>query len=66
MKTQIIRHGEVILKPVNKLPKEAKLNNEDYKIIGTGSSFYDRLRAKYKAQQRNINKPRKKDMSGSA
>lgn len=33
MKTQIIRHGEVILKPVNKLPKEAKLNNEDYKII---------------------------------
>ena len=36
------------------------------KIIGTGSSFYDRLRAKYKAQQRNINKPRKKDMSGFA
>lgn len=34
------------------------------KIIGTGSSFYDRLRAKYKAQQRNINKPRKKDIVG--
>lgn len=34
------------------------------KIIGTGSSFYDRLRAKYKAQQRNINKPRKKDIFG--
>lgn len=33
MKTQIVRHGEVILKPIDVLPKEAKLNNEDYKII---------------------------------
>lgn len=32
MKPQIIRHGEVILKP-SKLPKGAKLNKEDKKVI---------------------------------
>lgn len=32
MKPQIIRHGEVILKP-SKLPKGAKLNKEDNKIV---------------------------------
>lgn len=35
-----IRHGEVILKPINILPKKAQINNQDYKIIvahsGTG------------------------------
>ena len=31
MKKQIIRHGEVILKPVSELPKEAKLEKETKK-----------------------------------
>ena len=33
IKQQIIRHGEVILKPINILPKKAQINNQDYKII---------------------------------
>lgn len=30
---QIVRHGEVILKPVSELPKEAKLEKETKKFI---------------------------------
>ena len=35
MKQQIIRHGEILLKPISKIPKEAKLKHEgkDY-IVG--------------------------------
>lgn len=33
MKTQIIRHGEVILKPVSAVPKEAILKEESHKTI---------------------------------
>jgi len=33
MKTQIIRHGEVILKPIDSLPKEAKLEKETKSYI---------------------------------
>ena len=33
MKPQIIRHGEVILKPIEKLPNKAKLEKENKKII---------------------------------
>lgn len=33
MKTQIVRHGEVILKSVDALPKEAKFVEEKSKII---------------------------------
>lgn len=33
MNPQIIRHGEVILKPIDKLPKEAKLQDEKSSII---------------------------------
>lgn len=29
----IVRHGEVILKPISKLPKDAKLNREDKSIV---------------------------------
>ena len=29
----IIRHGEVILKPINELPKEAKLESEQLKVV---------------------------------
>lgn len=33
MKEQIVRHGEVVLKPINSLPKEAKLELETNKYI---------------------------------
>lgn len=33
MKQQIIRHGEVILKPIDKLPEEVKLISEEKKYI---------------------------------
>ena len=33
MKAQIIRHGEVILKPISSLPKGAKLENTEHKIV---------------------------------
>ena len=33
MQKQIVRHGEVILKPIDKIPSEAKLNNELEKVI---------------------------------
>lgn len=33
MKPQIIRHGEVILKPIDTLPTNAKLEKEEKKII---------------------------------
>lgn len=34
MNAQIVRHGEVILKPIDKLPTEAKLLQETYNKIG--------------------------------
>lgn len=33
MKKQIIRHGEVILKPIDVLPKGAQLNSQNHKVI---------------------------------
>lgn len=33
MKTTIVRHGEVILKEVSELPKDAKLESEESKVI---------------------------------
>jgi len=33
MKPQIIRHGEVILKPISEIPKEAKLETETNKYV---------------------------------
>ena len=33
MKKQIIRHGEVILKPIDVLPKDAQLNSQNHKVI---------------------------------
>lgn len=32
-KSQIVRHGEVILKPISELPKEAVLQKEENKIV---------------------------------
>lgn len=33
MKQQIIRHGEVILKPITSIPKQAELKSQEHKLI---------------------------------
>ena len=56
MKTQIVRHGEVILKPITSLPKEAVLEKEtnEYIVAHSETGHHHVLATKEKTEVQGL------------